>query len=128
MLVPEPSDEYNAVYIARSLLPTDEDVTSLYALQVIGDGMIDALINDGDIIVIKPATEAHNGEMVVIRVEDEYIFKYFFKEKDRFRLQSANPAMKPIIVSKDTPIEIKGKVIMVIRQSKIEDVKFINND
>ena len=78
--------------------------------------MIDAMINDGDIVVMKPAIEARNGEMVAIRVNDEYTLKYYYKEKDRYRLQPANPTMKPIIVKKSEPLEIKGKVVMVIRK------------
>lgn len=122
MLVPEPGvnymndNEYDAVDIARSLLPSKEKGNDLYALEVKGDSMIDAMINDGDIVVMKPALEAKNGEMVAIRLDDEYTLKYFFKEKDRYRLQPANPAMKPIMVKKTEPIEIKGKVVMVIRK------------
>jgi len=122
MLVPEPGvnymndKEYDAVDIARSLLPSKEKGNDLYALEVKGESMIDAMINDGDIIVMKPAIEARNGEMVAVRVNDEYTLKYFFKEKDRYRLQPANPKMKPIIVKKSEPLEIKGKVVMVIRR------------
>jgi repressor LexA len=122
MLVPEPGvnymndKEYDAVDIARSLLPSKEKGSDLYALEVKGESMIDAMINDGDIIVMKPAMEARNGEMVAVRVNDEYTLKYFFKEKDRYRLQPANPMMKPIIVKKSEPLEIKGKVVMVIRR------------
>ena len=122
LLVPEPGvdymneKEYEAVDIARSLLPSKEKGNDLYALEVQGDSMIDAMINDGDIIVLKPAVEAKNGEMVAVRVRDEYTLKYFFKEKDRFRLQPANPTMKPIIVKKTEPLEIGGKVVMVIRK------------
>ena len=80
--------------------------------------MIDAMINDGDIVVIKPATEARNGEMVAVWLprDNEATLKYFFKEKDRYRLQPANPTMKPIFVKKSEPLEIKGKVVMVIRR------------
>lgn len=122
MLVPEPGvnymndKEYDAVDIARSLLPSKEKGNDLYALEVKGDSMIDAMINDGDIVVMKPAIEARNGEMVAIRVNDEYTLKYYYKEKDRYRLQPANPTMKPIIVKKSEPLEIKGKVVMVIRK------------
>jgi len=122
MLVPEPGvnymndKEYDAVDIARSLLPSKEKGSDLYALEVKGESMIDAMINDGDIIVMKPAMEARNGEMVAVRVNDEYTLKYFFKEKDRYRLQPANPMMKPIMVKKSEPLEIKGKVVMVIRR------------
>lgn len=122
MLVPEPGvdymneKEFRAVEIARSLLPTREKGNDLYALEVKGDSMIDAMINDGDIVVMKPAQDARNGEMVAVRVNDEYTLKYFFKEKDRYRLQPANPTMKPIMVKKNDPLEIKGKVVMVIRK------------
>jgi repressor LexA len=122
MLVPEPGvnymndKEYDAVDIARSLLPSKEKGNDFYALEVKGDSMIDAMINDGDIVVMKPAIEAKNGEMVAVRVEDEYTLKYFFKEKDGYRLQPANPTMEPITLKKNTPIEINGKVVMVIRK------------
>jgi repressor LexA len=122
MLVPEPGidymndKEYNAVEIARSLLPNKEKGNDLYALEVKGDSMIDAMINDGDIVVMKPAQEARNGEMVAVRVNDEYTLKYFYKEKDRYRLQPANPTMRPIFLKKNDPLEINGKVVMVIRK------------
>jgi SOS-response transcriptional repressor LexA len=54
--------------------------------------------------------------MVAVRVNDEYTLKYFFKEKDRYRLQPANPTMKPIFLKKNDPVEINGKVVMVIRR------------
>jgi repressor LexA len=111
-------NEANAVDIARSLLPSREKGTDLYALEVKGDSMIDAMINDGDIVVMKRAIEARNGEMVAVWLprDNEATLKYFFKEKDGFRLQPANPTMKPIMIKKDEPLEIKGKVVMVIRK------------
>jgi len=122
MLVPEPGvdymndKEFRAVEIARSLLPTKEKGNDLYALEVKGDSMIDAMINDGDIVVMKPAQEARNGEMVAVRVNDEYTLKYFYKEKGGYRLQPANPTMKPIMLKKSDQPEINGKVVMVIRK------------
>jgi repressor LexA len=110
--------EANAVDIARSLLPSKEKGDDLYALEVRGDSMIDAMINDGDIVVMKPAIEARNGEMVAVWLprENEATLKYFYKEKEGYRLQPANPTMQPIYVKKDEPLEIKGKVVMVIRK------------
>jgi len=107
-----------AVDIARSLLPPKEKGDNLFALEVKGDSMIDAMINDGDIVVMKPTAEARNGEMVAIWLprDNEATLKYFFKEKDRYRLQPANPTMKPIYIRKTEPLEIKGKVVMVIRK------------
>src|SRR4030095_5337464 len=122
LLVPEPGvdymndKEFRAVEIARSLLPTKEKGNDLYALEVKGDSMIDAMINDGDIVGMKPAQEARNGEMVAVRVNDEYTLKFFYKEKDRYLLQPANPTMRPIFLKKNDPLEINGKVVMVIRK------------
>jgi repressor LexA len=111
-------NEANAVDIARSLLPAKEKGDHLFALEVKGNSMIDAMINDGDIVVMKPATDARNGEMVAVWLprDNEATLKYFFKEKDRYRLQPANPTMKPIFVKKSEPLEIKGKVVIVIRR------------
>lgn len=111
-------NEANAVDVARSLLPPKEKGNDLFALEVKGDSMIDAMINDGDIVVMKRAAEARNGEMVAVWLarDNEATLKYFFKEKDRYRLQPANPTMKPIYINKDEPLEIKGKVVMVIRK------------
>ena len=111
-------NEANAVDVARNLLPLKEKGADLYALEVKGESMIDAMINDGDIVVMKRADEARNGEMVAVWLprDNEATLKYFFREKDRYRLQPANPTMKPIYINKDEPLEIKGKVIMVIRK------------
>ena len=110
--------EANAVEIARSLLPTKEKSENLFALEVQGESMIDAMINDGDIVVMRPANTAANGEMVAVWLpsNNEATLKYFFKEKDRYRLQPANPTMKPIFIKKSEPLEIKGKVVLVIRK------------
>jgi repressor LexA len=111
-------NEANAVDIARTLLPSKEKGDALFALEVKGDSMIDAMINDGDIVVMKPASDARNGEMVAVWLprDNEATLKYFFKEKERYRLQPANPTMKPIFIKKTEPLEIKGKVVMVIRK------------
>jgi repressor LexA len=110
-------DTESNVEIARSLLPV-RDTNELFALKVQGDSMIDAMVNDGDIVIIQPATQVSNGEMVAVWLpeKDETTLKYFYKEKDGFRLQPANPLMKPIMLKKNTPVEIKGKVVMVVRQ------------
>ena len=123
--IPVPASDFNffsaedTVDIAMSLVPTKEKSNKhLFALEVQGDSMIDAMVNDGDIVVLKPAQEAKNGEMVAVWLPDknETTLKYFYKEKDRYRLQPANPTMKPIYVDKRDPLEIKGKVVLVIRK------------
>jgi repressor LexA len=110
-------DEIDGVDVARSLLPSGEKGTDLFALKVQGESMIDAMVNDGDIVIMKRTERATNGEMVAVWLpaRDETTLKYFFKERDRYRLQPANPTMGPIFINKDEPLEIKGKVVMVIR-------------
>jgi len=112
-------DAETSVDIARSLLPT-RDVSDLFALEVSGDSMVDAMINDGDIVVMKKAQSANNGEMVAVWLDDkdETTLKYFYKETNRIRLQPANPNMGPIYVEDPKSLRIMGKVVMVIRQIK----------
>lgn len=108
----------DSVEIATSLMPAKEKGKELFALQVQGDSMIDAMINDGDIVILKPTEDARNGEMVAVWLSDrnETTLKYYYKEKDGYRLQPANPTMKPIMLKKTEALEIKGKVVMVIRK------------
>jgi repressor LexA len=93
------------------------DGEGLYALRVKGDSMVDALINDGDIVVMRHQQEANNGEMVAVRLKDcdETTLKRFYREKDRVRLQPANPTMSPLHIH-PANVEIQGKVVAVIRQ------------
>jgi len=123
--IPMPSSDLNyydaesSVDIARSLLPM-RDVSELFALEVDGDSMIDAMVNDGDIVVMKKAVSANNGEMVAVWLDDkdETTLKYFYKEATRIRLQPANPNMGPIYVDDPKSLRIMGKVVLVIRQIK----------
>ena len=112
-------DSESSVDIARSLLPTRE-TSDLFALEVSGDSMVDAMINDGDIVIMKQANSATNGEMVAVWLDDkdETTLKYFYKESNRIRLQPANPNMGPIYVDNPKKLRIMGKVVMVIRQVK----------
>lgn len=112
-------DSESMVDVAASLLPTREkDAQDLFALEVKGDSMIDAMVNDGDIVIMKPTLEARNGEMVAIWLEDkdETTLKYFYRENNRVRLQPANPTMKPIYIDDPATVRIQGKVVMVIRK------------
>lgn len=113
-------DSESGVDIARSMLPAKEKVADLFALEVSGDSMIDAMINDGDLVIMKKAQEARNGEMVAVWLDDndETTLKYFYRENNRIRLQPANPTMGPIFVDNPERLRIMGKVVMVIRQFK----------
>ena len=84
-----------------------------YALQVRGDSMIDEGIFDGDTVIIRKQPDAENGETVVALINgNEVTLKKIYKEKNGFRLQPANPTLKPIFTRELT---IQGKVIRVIR-------------
>jgi repressor LexA len=113
-------DPESSVEIARSLLPSKEKISELFALEVDGDSMIDAMVNDGDIVVMKHAVDAINGDMVAVWLDDENstTLKYFYRENNRVRLQPANPSMKPILIDNPASLRIMGKVVMVIRQVK----------
>ena len=113
-------DAETGVDIARSMLPTKK-ADGLFALEVTGDSMIDAMVNDGDIVIMRKVennSETKNGEMVAVWLpeRDETTLKYFYKEKDGYRLQPANPTMQPIMIKGTEKLEIKGKVVMVIRK------------
>jgi repressor LexA len=112
-------DSESSVEIARSLLPTRE-TNDLFALEVSGDSMVDAMVNDGDIVIMKQAKSANNGEMVAVWLDDkdETTLKYFYKESNRIRLQPANPNMGPIYIDNPKSLRIMGRVVMVIRQVK----------
>ncbi len=111
-------DPESGIDVARSLLPAGDVLEDLYALRVHGDSMIDAMVNDGDIVVMKKTNQARNGEMVAIWLNDreETTLKYFFLENGHVRLQPANPTMKPILIDDPSIVEIQGKVVLVIRQ------------
>lgn len=94
-----------------------KDARNTYALEVQGDSMIDALINDGDIVLMRHQERVENGELaaVWVRSREETTLKRFYLEGNRVRLQPANPTMEPMYYpARD--VEIKGKVLCVIRQ------------
>src|SRR6266540_1945123 len=88
----------------------------VYALRVKGESMIDALVNDGDIVVMQKAETAQDGEMVAAWLNDEQeaTLKKFYREGDRVRLQPANRTMAPIY-TKAANIQVQGKVIHISR-------------
>jgi repressor LexA len=107
--------------VASEELVITEDLTRgkqrVYALRVKGNSMIDALIKDGDIVVMEYVTSAENGDMVAawLKAEKEVTLKRLFRETERIRLEPANAQMQPIFCTPDN-VEVQGKVITVIRQ------------
>jgi repressor LexA len=89
----------------------------IYALRVKGDSMLDALIGDGDIVLMHYGNNAEDGDMVAVwlKEEQEVTLKRFFAELNRIRLEPANSQIKPIYTTPDN-VEIQGKVVAVIRR------------
>jgi repressor LexA len=118
--IPVPtSDTWNAEEI-DSLEITEELTRSrdgVYALKVKGTSMIDAMIVEGDMVLMEQATTAENGEMVAawLKREGEATLKRFYLESGRVRLQPANAEMPPIYVDPKNVL-IQGRVIGVIRR------------
>lgn len=86
-----------------------------FMLKVKGESMINAGIFSGDYILVEETPTASDGEIIVALVEDSVTVKRFYKEEDHFRLQPENDAMEPILVPKNTPFSIVGKVIGLFR-------------
>jgi repressor LexA len=103
-----------SLVLPEDLVPGSGD---LYTLQVKGDSMIDALVYDGDWVVIQHRTTAQPREMIVAWIKDreETTLKYYYPEGSQVRLQPANPAYQPIYVPSDQ-LEIQGKVVAIVRQ------------
>lgn len=110
----ESSQEFDTVEIAPEL---QRQHGTLFALRVKGTSMIDALIDDGDVVIIKPSNTVNNGETVVawLKEEEETTLKKFYAEGSQVRLQPANSTMDPIYCAADN-VEVRGKVVSVIRQ------------
>ncbi len=119
--IPVPTADAWDVTDSSETLEVSQDLTGakkgVYALKVKGSSMVDALINDGDIVLMHYVNAVENGEMAAVwlKAEKEVTLKKVYLEPGRVRLQPANSQMKPIYTEPDN-IEIQGKVIAVIRQ------------
>ena len=86
-----------------------------FALKVKGDSMINAGILDGDFVIVRQQPTVESGEITVALLGDEATVKRLYKEEDHVKLQPEHPTMEPIIVGKQQPLTILGKVVAVFR-------------
>ena len=108
----EPYTDPNATLAVNSSLVSPGETS--YVLQAKGDSMMDDGILSGDYVVVREQKEALDGDIVVAVLKNGFAtLKRFYREINRIRLQPANSSMSPIYV---TEVEIKGKVVAVIRQ------------
>ena len=110
----EGSDAVEMIELSGDLVP--DGGRDLFALRVKGHSMVDALINDGDIVLLRRQETCENGETVAVwlREEKETTLKRFYFEGDRVRLQPANVTMDPIYTRADN-VEVQGKLVTVVR-------------
>ena len=119
--IPVPTPDTWDVTAAAETLGVAADLTrgkkGVYALKVKGWSMVDALISDGDIVLMECVNVVENGEMAAVwlKSEKEVTLKKVYVEPGRVRLQPANTQMQPIYAEPDN-VEIQGKVIAVIRK------------
>ena len=119
--IPVPSSESWSSLADGETMEIPVDLTQgrgeVYALRVKGLSMIDALINDGDIVLMQNTSTVENGQMAAVWLKNEKTatLKKVFVEPKKVRLQPANTQMKPIYVKPDN-VEIQGRVIGIIRR------------
>jgi len=86
-----------------------------YALEVKGDSMIDAGINDGDVVVIRESTVADDGDIVVALVDDlEATLKTFRRKGSSIALEATNPAYETRVLASDK-VKVQGRLVGLIR-------------
>ena len=112
---PSPAQDYmeSAIDLNKELI---RHPASTFYGRVKGDSMIDAAVNDGDILVIDKSLEPQDGDMAVCFVDGEFTIKYIKIEKDVVWLQPANSSYKPIKVTIDNDFLIWGVVTYCIKK------------
>ncbi len=88
----------------------------MFAVRVKGDSMIDALVADGDLVIMEPVDDLQNGDMVAAWLEDkgEVTLKHFHMSNGKVTLQPANVALQPITVPAEN-VSVRGRVVGVVR-------------
>jgi repressor LexA len=108
--------ENETLEFPASMVPDD-----CYALQVKGKSMIEDLIDDGDLVVVRPQQTAENGEIVVALLLNQgepagaATLKRIYRERGQVRLQPANASMDPIYIHPED-LRVQGKVVALLRQ------------
>jgi len=119
--IPVPTADTWDTVAAAETMEVPKELTQgkdgVYALKVKGSSMIDALIGDGDIVLMQYVNAVENGEMAAIwlKAEKEATLKKYYAERGHIRLQPTNAKMKPIYADPDN-VEVQGRVIAVIRR------------
>ena len=119
--IPVPTPDTWDVAAVSETMEVPSDLTrgrgNVYALRVKGLSMVDALINDGDVVLMQQVNTVENGEMAAVwlKAEKEATLKKVYVEPDRIRLQPANTQMQAIYAEPEN-VEVQGKVVADVRQ------------
>ena len=107
-------DPQQVLELTYNLVPNSQ---SLYAFKVRNGSRLEALLNEGDIVIVQPQQQAKNGEMVAAWLveQQQTTFRRYYRENGHVRLEPDNPAVETIFV-KPEAVEVRGKVVAVIRQ------------
>lgn len=115
--LPAPSADLEEQDVVELTCDIVSNTPDLYALKVQGASMIDALVNDGDIVIIQRQSQAKNGELMAVRLLEQECttLKHYYRENGHVRLQPVNPTLEPVLV-KPAAVQVEGKVMAIIRQ------------
>jgi repressor LexA len=124
VLFPIPESDFSyfgpddLIEVSPEFLPARTEERELFALKVQGDGLIDALIADGDIVILRPAVKVKNGNLAAIWLPrlNETALGYYYRDSDGYQLQPANSAMKPVYIKSGETLEVKGIVVLLMRK------------
>lgn len=106
----EAIEEFETITVPKNLISSKGEH---FALGVKGDSMVDEGIFDGDTVIVRSQNSIENGETAVALINrNEVTLKKIYKEKNRIRLQPANPKLKPFYVKE---VVIQGKVVSTFR-------------
>lgn len=120
--VPLPGEDFGYYYDTDDIIEVPQSMVDatyskeLFALRVTGDSMIDAMVADGDIVILRRQNTAQNGDMVAVFLSErgETTLKKYFAEGKLVRLQPANPLMEPIYVDAEQ-VNVQGRVLAILR-------------
>lgn len=104
----------------EEFLPVDDEVKADFALKIKGDSMINAQINDGDIVFIRQQSDVDNGQIAAVLIDDSATLKRVYHMDGVIQLQAENPQYPPMIYSKNNCDEcrILGLAVAVLGKVK----------
>ena len=109
----EAIEGHDTIQVPALLVPNKS--RKYFALKVKGDSLIEDGVLDGDVVIAEQTNIAKDGELVVALTENnEATLKYFYKEKDRIRLEPRNRALKPLFVA---ACSIQGRFVSLFRMA-----------